>query len=835
MFGRWLLVMLMLPGVSVQAGGDQTRPADSEAELRDWLQNMRWYHHYSDEEMRQVTGLTQQQLSEALRRFRIDPGQPPPRHHDKLLVLPYPGGRHPRIGFLEGAIDPQRETKLSVFCPWDDSSYAVLDVPEAIWSNLGLTYLAHTHVDTIWTRQGMSLPQQEWQALPDGSFVSERRLPNGIVFGTKAVPLNDHVRLKMWLTNGTDHPLTDLRVQNCVMLKGMRGFEAQHNDNKVFVGGFAAAESADGRRWVITAWDPLHRAWGNAKCPCLHSDPRFPDCAPGETVWLRGWFSFYQGSDIQAELKRIDATGWRQRPLHHVTGNLVGRVRDAATGRLLPARVYVQNVADGTWHFASSTAVDGDAVTYNKQLGKTPSIERHTALSADPFQLTLPPGSYRIWAERGKEWLPTEVVVEISADQPRQEVQLPLRRIVDMAASGWYSGDTHVHRPIAELPTAMLADDLNVALPLTWWVRDSRGVPAASGPPVEPRVREVDATHVIYPVNTEYEIFTVDGRRHTQGAVFVLNHKTPLRITAPPVRPVAEEARRQGAILDLDKHSWNWSLMAIPVMDVDLFELSNNHHWRTQFGFPQWTLEHAPPDWPEIERNEHGFTEAGWTHFGFQTYYALVNCGFRMRVSGGTASGVHPVPLGYGRVYVHVDNQFSFARWIENLNAGRSFVSNGPLLDVRFNDRLPGERWVTEQATTIVRVQGEAISTEPLLALEIVRNGEVVSHMRAAGIAGSEGGWKFPFDTTVEVPGSGWIAVRCFSEIPDKAPAFAHTNPVYIDHAGRPLVPRRRDVAWFVQRMQQELKRNTGVLSPAALGEYREALAVYEKLLSVAR
>ena len=65
----------------------------------------------------------------------------------------------------------------------------------------------------------------------------------------------------------------------------------------------------------------------------------------------------------------------------------------------------------------------------------------------------------------------------------------------------------------------------------------------------------VNPTHVIYPINTEYEIFTVNGKRHTQGAVFVLNHKTPLNIPTPPALPVAEEARRQGAILDLDKHS----------------------------------------------------------------------------------------------------------------------------------------------------------------------------------------------------------------------------------------------------------------------------------------
>jgi hypothetical protein len=114
------------------------------------------------------------------------------------------------------------------------------------------------------------------------------------------------------LTNGTKEPLTDLRVQNCVMLKGAAGFEPQNNDNKVFSGPYAACRSTDGKRWVITAWDPLHRAWANPKCPCLHSDPKFPDCTPGETKRLKGWLSFYEGKDIEAEFRRIEATGWRK-------------------------------------------------------------------------------------------------------------------------------------------------------------------------------------------------------------------------------------------------------------------------------------------------------------------------------------------------------------------------------------------------------------------------------------------------------------------------------------------------------------------------------------------
>ena len=73
--------------------------------------------------------------------------------------------------------------------------------------------------------------------------------------------------------------------------------------------------------------------------------------------------------------------------------------------------------------------------------------------------------------------------------------------------------------------------------------------------------------------------------------------------------------------------------------DAYLFELSNNHVWQTAFAFKDWTLG-AIPEFMELSRDENGFTEWGWIDFGFQTYYALLNCGFRMRVSAGTASGV---------------------------------------------------------------------------------------------------------------------------------------------------------------------------------------------------
>ncbi len=288
------------------------RRPQNDAELKYWLENMVWHHGFTPAEIQAATGLTEQQVLAAQEKFDLRPGKRPVRAADApLLVLPYPGGRHPRIGFLEGAVDPQRETKFSVFTPWDPNSYVVVDVPEAIWSNLGLTYLAHTHIDTIWTKQGMELPKLEWNRRADGSLDIERKLPNGIAFGVKAVPGREAVRMEMWLENGTDEKLTDLRVQICVMTKMAAGFAGQTNENKVLTNPYVACRSEDGRRWIITAWEGCHRPWANEQCPCFHSDPKFPDLEPGRRHRLRGWLSFFEGEDVQAEFARIEATGWR--------------------------------------------------------------------------------------------------------------------------------------------------------------------------------------------------------------------------------------------------------------------------------------------------------------------------------------------------------------------------------------------------------------------------------------------------------------------------------------------------------------------------------------------
>src|SRR5262249_23320003 len=150
---------------------------------------------------------------------------------------------------------------------------------------------------------------------------------------------------------------------------------------------------------------------------------------------------------------------------------------------------------------------------------------------------------------------------------------------------------------------------LNVAFPLLYWVTEAFAAPRTGGRStvrdVEAKPIVVDATHVLYPRNTEYEIFTVAKKPHTLGAILVLNHKTVFDGGVPPVGRVAGRAKQEGALRELEKHNWPWSMMLVPVMGVDLYELSNNHVWQTDFGYSDWgepaaawmKVERGPRDW----------------------------------------------------------------------------------------------------------------------------------------------------------------------------------------------------------------------------------------------
>jgi hypothetical protein len=207
-----------------------------------------------------------------------------------------------------------------------------------------------------------------------------------------------------------------------------------------------------------------------------------------------------------------------------------------------------------------------------------------------------------------------------------------------------------------------------------------------------------------------------------------------------------------------------------------------------------------------------------------------------MRPSAGTATGVHPVPIGFGRVYVHLPGGFDFHRWMKGLAAGRSFVTTGPMLFMHVNDEMPGAS-VRLSATEnhVCKVDGVIASAVPIRPVEIVINGRVVHRLPAKNTRTRCGGYKSTIECNVLIGGSSWIAVRVFEDRPDGRIRFAHSSPVHVEIPGKPLRPRREEVDYLVRRMKEELARNGQVLQPTSLEEYRDAIGYYKRFATEAR
>src|SRR5687767_2783603 len=108
----------------------------------------------------------------------------------------------------------------------------------------------------------------------------------------------------------------------------------------------------------------------------------------------------------------------------------------------------------------------------------------------------------------------------------------------------------------------------------------------------------------------------------------------------------------------------------------------------------------------------------------YERYYRLLNCGFRLPASTGTDWWIYD----HNRVFVQVEGPFTYDGWIAGLRAGRTFVSNGPLLELSVNGKEPGQSF--ETAGTL-QISAKAVSRLPFERLEIVCNGVVVGEQSA--------------------------------------------------------------------------------------------------------
>jgi hypothetical protein len=173
--------------------------------------------------------------------------------------------------------------------------------------------------------------------------------------------------------------------------------------------------------------------------------------------------------------------------------------------------------------------------------------------------------------------------------------------------------------------------------------------------------------------------------------------------------------------------------------------------------------------------------------------YRLYNLGIRFGLSASTDFHVDQgrQPSGSVRTYARPDT-FDLRSIAECYASGRTFCTNGPLIDFTVDGQGPGSEINLDLGSKELDVQVEAASVGRLHEAEILVNGMVVKTLRE-----TEPGW-IRGREMVSIDRSSWLAVRVTGpESPYLASnlegrplgsgQFAHTSPVYVLLNGQPI------------------------------------------------
>ncbi len=415
---------------------------------------------------------------------------------------------------------------------------------------------------------------------------------------------------------------------------------------------------------------------------------------------------------------------------------------------------------------------------------KVPFWNDHFAVPGK-ILLKLPTGTYTFVLERGLEYLDREghFTIDPFADDAKQ---VDLKRFVDMAADGWWSGDLNVRRPTRDIELLMAAEDLHVAEVITWQNEKNQW---GGQLPKEPLVR--------FDGNRCYDV--LGGASTRSGTELLL-----FRLPAPPKLPAADaeyppvpkylaEAREKSNVwVDASAPYW-WDLpMLVAAGQIDSIELAHGHICRDA------TINDEADGKPRDRKRYASYRgNAEWSQ---DIYFRLLECGLRIPPTAGSASGLAPNPVGQNRVYVHVDGEFSYAEWWNNLRAGRVFITNGPLMKPSVEGELPGHVFQLDAGRKLDLEIGLTLSTrDPITYLEIIKDGKVEHEVRFDEYAKSGKLPKLTFDR------SGWFLIRAVTDVP-KTYRFAMTGPYYVEMGYQRRISKRAAqffLDWEYERARQ--------------------------------
>ncbi|HEV7406539.1 MAG TPA: CehA/McbA family metallohydrolase [Chthoniobacteraceae bacterium] len=445
----------------------------------------------------------------------------------------------------------------------------------------------------------------------------------------------------------------------------------------------------------------------------------------------------------------------------------------------------------------------------------------------------------------GREPLRIESIAGLEAERASQaldlrgkeaaEVTLAPARFAEPARSGWRGGNTHLHlrglsRAQADeyLRTIPRADGLEMLF-VSYLLRPSEDAKYISNVYTPGEIRALSGPGLQFGWGEEHRSnFGAGGEGF--GHVLLLNLPrliepvsvgpgiTGAGFDYPPLRRGMDEARRVGGTVI-------WCHNAFGFEDV--------------------------PDWLGGRLHAHNIFDGGNRGGYAETFYRFLNAGLKVPFSTGTDWFIYD----FARVYARLNGPLTEQSWLASLTAGRTFITNGPLLELHADEAEIGDTLRLDRDRTI-QTTARATGRTDFKKIELVHNGAVIAEAPSRQVGGHfEAELKHP----VGVTGPGWLALRVAGRglvseglpplsaagVRDETaarneldePLFAHTSPIYLEFAGRTLFQPDAARTLLADLEASELAiRTTGRFQDDAqrdevLAGYRDAAAALRRKL----